>query len=75
VTPAGPLVALAFADRIERKWQIVGAAVLVASAGLAFAEVRAAGAIILCGSLVTFGATVMSLNFHCYQSELYPSRI
>ncbi|WP_426408449.1 MFS transporter [Bradyrhizobium ganzhouense] len=75
VTPLGPLVALAFADRIERKWQIVGAAVLVALAGLGFAQVRAAGAIILCGSLVTLGATIMSLNFHAYQSELYPTRV
>jgi MFS family permease len=33
------------------------------------------GLIILCGCLVAIGATVMSLNFHAYQSELYPTRI
>jgi putative MFS transporter len=75
MTPAGPLIALLFADRIERKWQIVGGAVLVGFAGLAFAEVRNAAAVILCGSLVTLGATVISLNFHAYQAELYPTRI
>jgi MFS transporter, putative metabolite:H+ symporter len=75
MTPVGPLVAMWFADRIERKWQIVGAAILVASAGLVFAEVRAPAAIILCGSLVTLGGTIISLNFHAYQSELYPTRI
>jgi putative MFS transporter len=75
VTPLGPLLALSFADRFERKWQIVSAALLVASAGLVFAEAREAALIILCGCLVTIGATVMSLNFHAYQSELYPTRI
>ena len=75
VMPLGPLLAMSFADRIERKWQIVAAAVLVGGAGLVFAQVRDGGLIILCGSLVTTGATVMSLNFHAYQSELYPTRI
>jgi putative MFS transporter len=75
ITPLGPLLALSFADRFERKWQIVSAAILVASAGLVFAEVREPALIILCGCLVTIGATVMSLNFHAYQSELYPTRI
>jgi len=75
VTPLGPILALGFADRIERKWQIVGAAFLVAGAGLAFAQMRAPSLIILCGCLVTIGATIMSLNFHAYQSELYPTRI
>jgi putative MFS transporter len=75
MTPVGPLVAMGFADRFERKYQIVGAAILVGAAGLAFAEARSAAVIVLCGSLVTLGATVMSLNFHAYQSELYPTRI
>jgi putative MFS transporter len=75
VNPLGPLLALGFADRFERKWQIVGAAFLVAGAGLVFAQVSDPTLIILCGCLVTIGATVMSLNFHAYQSELYPTRI
>jgi len=75
VMPLGPLLALGFADRFERKWQIVAAAFLVASAGLVFAQVREGALIILCGSLVALGSTVMSLNFHAYQSELYPTRI
>jgi len=75
VTPTGPLIAMLFADRIERKWQIVGASILVATAGLVFAEVRSGAAVILCGALVTLGATIISLSFHAYQSELYPTRI
>jgi putative MFS transporter len=75
ITPLGPLLAMTFADRVERKWQIVGAALIVSIGGLAFAEVRAPALVILCGALVTVGATIISLNFHAYQSELFPTRI
>ncbi len=75
LTPAGPLLGLAFADRFERKWQIVTAAILVAASGLAFSQVRDGPLIVLSGSLVTIGATIISFNFHAYQSELYPTRI
>jgi putative MFS transporter len=75
MTPIGPVLAMGFADRFERKSQIVAAAALIAVVGLMFAQVRAAPAIVLCGSLVTLGATVISLNFHAYQSELYPTRV
>lgn len=75
MTPLGPLFAMTFADRFERKWQIVVAALVVAAAGLAFAQVRAPALIVLCGCIVTVGATVISLNFHAYQSELFPTRI
>jgi putative MFS transporter len=73
--PLGPLLTMGFADRIERKWQIVVAAVLVGAAGLALAQTRTPALIILFGCAVTLGATVISLNFHAYQSELYPTRI
>jgi putative MFS transporter len=75
LTPLGPLLAMTFADRVERKWQIVVAALIVCAAGLGFAEVRNSASIILCGGLVTLGATIISLNFHAYQSELFPTRI
>jgi putative MFS transporter len=47
----------------------------VCAAGLAFAEVRHSALIVLCGGLVTVGATIISLNFHAYQAELFPTRI
>lgn len=73
--PLGPLLAMTFADRIERKWQIVVSSIVVAVAGLALVDIRHPALVILCGSLVTVGATIISLNFHAYQSELYPTRI
>jgi putative MFS transporter len=75
MTPLGPLLAMTFADRFERKWQIVASALVVCAGGLAFAQVRHSVLIILCGGLVTVGATIISLNFHAYQSELFPTRI
>jgi len=48
---------------------------LVAGAGLMFAEMRNPALIVLTGALVTLGATTLSYNFHAYQSELYPTRI
>lgn len=73
--PLGPILALFFADRVERKWQIVFGAVLIAVAGLAFAEFRVPLLIIACGGLLTMGTTILSVGYHAYQSELYPTRI
>jgi len=73
--PLAPLIASTFADRIERKWQIVTAAGIMACAGLLFAFVRHPALVIACGTIITVGSTVISMNFHAYQSELYPTRI
>ena len=75
MTPVGPLVAMTFADRFERKWQIVVAALVVAAAGLAFTTTRTPTLIVLYGCVITVGATIVSLNFHAYQAELFPTRI
>jgi len=75
VMPCGPLIAMLYADRFERKWQMVASSLLVAGAGLMFAEMRNPALIVLTGALVTLGATTLSYNFHAYQSELYPTRI
>lgn len=73
--PLGPLLALSFADRIERKWLIVGAALLVCVAGGVFATQRTALPLIVCGVLVTLGNNCMSLAYHAYQAELFPTAI
>ena len=73
--PVGPLIGLVFADRFERKWQIGIAALVVAGAGLLFANSVTALPIVLFGILVTLANNWMSFAFHAYQSELYPTRI
>jgi putative MFS transporter len=73
--PAGPLLCLLFADRFERKWQIVVAALGTAAAGLLFVRQHGAIQLILCGVLITLCNNLLSYAYHAYQSELYPTRI
>ena len=73
--PIGPLLGGFFADRIERKHQIIaglsGMAVMMA----AFAVATAPIALIAIGIAFTLAANVMSFAYHGYQAELFPTRI
>jgi putative MFS transporter len=73
--PLGPLLCLTIADRFERKWQIVAAAIGTASFGLLFAATRAPPAIIALGVLITLSNNLLSYAYHAYQAELFPTRI
>jgi putative MFS transporter len=73
--PAGPLLCVLFADRFERKWQIVAAAVGTAVTGLLFVRQHGALQLILCGILITLCNNLLSYAYHAYQSELYPTRV
>jgi putative MFS transporter len=73
--PFGPLLAISFADKFERKWQLVGAACCIAVFGLLFSSQRTIPLLILFGVLFTLSNNVMSYSFHSYQSELFPTRV
>jgi MFS transporter, putative metabolite:H+ symporter len=73
--PIAPLIGVLFADRFERKWQIAWSAIGIAVFGLLFALQTAAAGVIAFGLLITFCNNWMSLSFHAYQAELYPTRI
>ena len=73
--PFGPLLAMSFADRIERKWQLVGAAICVACFGMLFSYQTTVPLLILFGVLITLSNNVMSYSFHSYQTELFPTRV
>ena len=73
--PFGPMLASLIADRLERKTVIVAAAGAVAVFGMLFSQMAAAGALIFCGVMLTMSSNVMSMGFHAYQAELYPTRI
>jgi putative MFS transporter len=74
-SPFGPLLGRTFADQIERKWQIVGMAALIAIFGLLFSAQTTALGVVLFGVLITLSSNWFSFAFHTYQSELYPTRI
>jgi putative MFS transporter len=73
--PFGPLAAIGIADRIERKWQIVASAISIAVFGLLFAGQRNPAILIGCGVMLTCSNNWMSLAFHAYQTELFPTRV
>jgi MFS transporter, putative metabolite:H+ symporter len=73
--PIGPLLCLSVADRFERKSQIVAAAIGTATFGLLFAALKAPGAIIALGVLITLSNNLLSYAYHAYQAELFPTRI
>jgi MFS transporter, putative metabolite:H+ symporter len=73
--PLGPLLVRGIADRFERKWQIVWSAVCIAAFGLLFAGQKQAAALILLGVLLTCSNNWMSVAFHAYQAELFPTPV
>jgi putative MFS transporter len=73
--PFGPLLAMSFADRWERKWQMVGAACGVAIFGVLFSFQATLALLTLFGVLITLSNNVLSYAFHSYQTELFPTRI
>jgi putative MFS transporter len=73
--PTGPLLASVIADRIHRKWQLVGACAGLAVFGILFSQMTTAVGIIIFGVLITFSTSNLSYAFHAYQAELYPTRI
>src|SRR6202158_43095 len=75
LNPFGPLIAMKYADVLERKWQIVALALAIAVFGTVFAQMRNPVFIILFGSLITVANNWFGSLFHTYQAELYPTRI
>jgi putative MFS transporter len=73
--PFGPLLGMSFADRIERKWQMVGAAACVGVFGMLFARATTMPHLVLFGVLITLANNILSFAFHGYQTELFPTRV
>lgn len=73
--PLGPLLCTMIADCIERKWQIITAAVGTAVFGLLFARQTTPFFLILFGVVITLSNNLLSYAYHAYQAELYPTRI
>lgn len=73
--PIGPFLFTLFADRFERKWQIVAAALGTASFGLIFAATTAPWAIIALGIAITLSNNLLSYSYHAYQAEVFPTSI
>jgi MFS transporter, putative metabolite:H+ symporter len=73
--PFGPLIGSFFADKVERKTQIVGGLACMGAAMAAFAFATAPATLILLGIGFALAANIMSYAYHGYQAELFPTRI
>ena len=73
--PIGPFAFTLFADRFERKWQAVAAALGTASFGLLFTRAREPWTIIAVGVAITLCNNLLSYSYHAYQAEVFPTRI
>jgi MFS transporter, putative metabolite:H+ symporter len=73
--PVGPLLIRGIADKFERKWQIVWSAVCIGGFGLLFARQNQPAWLVLLGVMLTCSNNWMSVAFHTYQAELFPTRV
>jgi MFS transporter, putative metabolite:H+ symporter len=75
VTPVGAALGAFLAERVERKWQLVLAPLLIGASGVLFASARIVPLILLSGGLIALGNNWMTSIFHPYAAELFPTRI
>ena len=73
--PFGPLIGVWFADKVERKTQIIGGLLIMAIVIALFAQASQPSLLIGLGVLFTLASNVMSYAYHGYQAELYPTRV
>lgn len=73
--PFGPLLGVLFADKFERKTQIVGGLLVMGIVIVLFSQASSSGLLIVLGVLFTLAANIMSYAYHGYQAEVYPTRI
>src|SRR5205085_2478920 len=73
--PIAPLLAASFADALERKWIICGAAAAIAVFGMAFSQFTVPALLIACGVLITASNMTLSYAYHAYQTEVFPTAV
>jgi putative MFS transporter len=75
LTPIGGLLGAYFAERFERKWQLVLTAIGIGVFGFSFALSTDIVLIVASGVLVTLCNNWLISVFHPYAAELFPTRI
>jgi MFS transporter, putative metabolite:H+ symporter len=69
--PIGAALSLPFVERVERKFLVIGAALVMAVFGLA----TSTGVILVFGFLYTATSNVFSNAYHVYQAEIFPTEL
>ena len=73
--PLGGVLGMVFAERFERKWQLVLTALGIGAFGLGFAFAPNVPMLLICGVLMTLCNNWLIAVFHPYAAELFPTRI
>jgi putative MFS transporter len=73
--PVGAILATFVVERFERKFLIIGSALLIAVFGLVFGVSTTIPVIVSAGFLLTVASNVFSNAYHVYQTELYPTSV
>ena len=73
--PLAPLLFSFFADKLERKSQIVVGAGVTAIAGLLFVAQASPTGWIACGLVIALGTILCGSSSHTYRSELFPTSL
>ena len=73
--PLAPFFFSFFADRFERKWQVLAGAGVTATAGLLFVAQSGVVGWITCSLIITLGNNLTSYGTHTYRSELFPTSV
>ncbi len=72
---AGSAASAYFVDRIERKWGIVGSALLAGILGTLFVLSTSTVLVVTLGFLEAFVLWCFSNFYHTYQAEIFPTRV
>ena len=73
--PFGPLLGVWFADKVERKTQIVSSLLTMGIVIVLFSQASSTALLIALGIVFTLASNIMSFAYHGYQAELYPTRV
>jgi putative MFS transporter len=73
--PIGSALSLPIVERVDRKWIIVGSALLMSVLGLGMGYSTSSFAIVAFGFLYTAAANVFSNGLHIFQVEIFPTSI
>lgn len=73
--PLGSALSIPIVERIDRRWLIVGSAVLMALLGLALGFAAAPMMIVAFGVSYTIVSNIFSNAFHIFQAEIFPTSI
>jgi putative MFS transporter len=73
--PIGSALSIPIVERVDRKWLIVGSALLMSVLGIGMGYAESSVAVVALGFLYTAAANVFSNGLHIFQVEIFPTSI